>query len=374
MKICFFGTYDKDYTSNKMILKGFRENGLDVVEINSSISVTKLTTSQEMSAIQLLLRVVRKYKIITEIIKNFKKFIKTDVIYVGYPGHVDVFFAYPIAKIFRKKLVFNPLLIIYNGFADEQGILKRKSRLGTTIKFVESLCYKLCDLVFADTPFQYEHLKKGFNIPDKKLRVLPIGADDTGYKYTPYTNTKEKKVHVVYYGLYSPVHGVEHIVEAANILRNDKNVTFSFVGQGNTFDENFKRVKALKLTNIKFYHDVPQSEHLPVMQSSDIFLGFLQKHPSVDRIIPNKVYQGLALGRVVLTADAPVTRSVFHHKKDMYLVKPSDPKVLAKAILELKNNPLLRKSIAANGYKLYQEKFTPKAVGKVLIKYIQEIS
>jgi len=373
MKICFFGTYDKNYTSNKMILKGFCENGIEVVEINSSIAVTNLTTSQEMSAIQLILRVLRKYKIVVEIVRNFKKFMKTDVIYVGYPGHVDVFFAYPISKLFRKKLVFNPLLIIYNGFADEQGILRRNSALGVAIKSVESLCYRLCDMVFADTPFQYEHLKNDFGISAKKLRVLPIGADDTGYKYTPYTNTKAKKVHVVYYGLYSPVHGVEHIVEAANILRNDKSISFSFVGQGNTYEENYKRIKALKLNNIKFYHDVPQSEHLPVMQSSDIFLGFLQKHPSVDRIIPNKVYQGLALGRVVLTAEAPVTKSMFKHKKDMYLVRPADPQALADAILELKNNPTLRTSIAKNGHKLYREKFTPKAVGGLLVAFIKEI-
>lgn len=373
MKICFFGTYDNTYTSNKMILKGFSENNIDVVEINAHIKVTKLTTTQEMSLVQILKRILRKYKIVIEIIKNFNSFLKTDVIYVGYPGHVDVFFAYPVAKLFGKKLVFNPLLIIYNGFADEQGILNKKSGLGKAIKFTESICYRLCDLVFADTPFQYEHLRKDFNIPEKKLRVLPIGADDTGYKYTPCKNTKEKKIHVVYYGLYSPVHGVQHIIEAANILRTDKNVHFSFVGQGNTFEQNYKRANELKLPNVTFYHDIPESEHLPILQTADIFLGFLQKHPTVDRVIPNKVYQGLALGRVVLTADSPVTRSVFTNKKNAYLCPPSDPKALVAAIVELKNNQKLRASIAANGYKLYKSKFTPKAVGRKLMDYISEI-
>ena len=109
------------------------------------------------------------------------------------------------------------------------------------------------------------------------------------------------------------------------------------------------------------------------MQTADIFLGFLQKHPTVDRVIPNKVYQGLAIGRAVLTADAPVTRSVFAHKENMYLVKPADPKVLAEAILELKNDPTLRTKIAMNGYELYKEKFNPKSVGKQLVAYIKEI-
>ncbi len=373
MKICFFGTYDKNYTSNKMMLRGLAENNIKVVEINSHIEVTKLTEKNEMSFVKLLQRILRKYKIFVEIFRNFDKFAKTDAIYVGYPGHFDVFLAYPFAKIFGKKLVFNPLLIIYNGFSDEQGILKRTSLLGRSIKLAEALCYKACDMVFADTPFQYEHLKRDFNLNEKKLRVLPIGADDAGYKYTPYKNTKSKKVHVVYYGLYSPVHGVEHIVKAAHLLRNDKNVTFSFVGQGNTYEKNRNLAEKLKLKNLKFYHNVPVSEHLPVMQSADIFLGFLQKHPSVDRIIPNKVYQGLSLGRVVMTADAPVTRSMFKHKDNMYLVKPADPKALAKAIVELKNNPALRVKIAKNGYKLFRKKFTPKAVAKQLVNYVKEI-
>lgn len=371
--VCFFGTYDKTYTSNKMIIKGLEENGVKVVEINSHIKVTKLTTVNEMSLLQIVKRVLRKYKIIIEIIKNFNLFLKTDLIYVGYPGHVDVFFAYPIAKLFRKKLVFNPLLIIYNGFADEQGILNKKSIFGKAVKILESTCYKLCDLVFADTSFQYDHLKKDFNIPANKLRILSLGADDADYKYTPYENTKEKKVHVVYYGLYSPVHGVEHIVEAANILRNDKDIRFSFVGQGNTFEKNYKRAQDLKLSNITFHRDVYEIKNLPILQSADIFLGFLQKHPTVDRVIPNKVYQGLALGRVVLTADSPITRSVFVSGKDAYLCKPSDPKALANAIVKLKNNPKLRTMIALNGYNLYKNKFTPYAVGKQLITYISEI-
>ncbi|MBI2009887.1 MAG: glycosyltransferase family 4 protein [Candidatus Chisholmbacteria bacterium] len=371
--ICFFGTYDRDYTSNRMILDGLKQNGVKILEVNANTKVTKLTTKVEMSWLAILSRILKKYRIVSEVWKNRKKLRNVDVIYVGYPGHVDVLAAYIVAKIFRKKLVFNPLLIIYNGFADEQGILNKTSLLGKAIKFTESLIYNLCDVVFADTPFQHEHLRDDFGVPARKLRVLPIGADSKGYVYTPYKNTMSKKVNVVYYGLYSPIHGVEHIIEAARLLRSDPDVRFTMIGQGNTFKKNYARAKKLGLKNITFYHDIPESEHLPLLQSADIFLGFLQKHPTVDRVIPNKVYQGLALGRVVLTADSPVTRSVFSHKENAYLCKPADPMALVVAINTLKNDPELRTTIAANGYQMYKKSFTPKAVGKQLVTYIQEI-
>ena len=64
MNICYFGTYDNTYTSNKMILKGFAENNIDVVEINAHTKVTKLTTIQEMSFFEIIKRILRKFRII----------------------------------------------------------------------------------------------------------------------------------------------------------------------------------------------------------------------------------------------------------------------------------------------------------------------
>lgn len=371
LKLCIFGTYDKSYTSNKLIFQGLDQNNVSYIEVNSEVKITRLDTPKEMGWFQLILRILKKYRIFVEIFKNIGKLRKIDAIYVGYPGHFDVLIAYPIAKIFGKKLVFNPLLVFYTGFTEEQGILEKESLLGKVIKWGESRIYKMCDLVFADTPLQKEYFMKIFGIPEKIIRVLPIGADNKYYRYTPYTNLA-KKINMVYYGLYSPVHGVEHIIEAANILRNDTDIKFTFVGQGQTFQKNYDKAKQLKLKNVEFFHDIPLDQHPAIIEKADIFLGFLQKHPSVERIIPNKIYQGLALNKVVLTADAPVTRSLFKHKENIYLCPPANPAAFVKALIDLKNNPTLRKKIAENGYGLYSKQFTPKAVGKNLIEFIQK--
>ncbi|MBI2621969.1 MAG: glycosyltransferase [Candidatus Levybacteria bacterium] len=372
IKICFFGTYDREYTANKIVLQGLLENNIPVLEVNSEIKLTRLDSQKDITWLALIKRILRKYKIFFEIFKNLDKFKKTDVIYVAFPGHFDVLFAWPLAKLFNKKLVLNPVVSFSYGFTQEQTILSKNSMRAKITKLGETGIYKLIDLLLPDTPFQKDFFKKTFNIPEEKIKVLPIGADDKYYKYTPYTN-KSKKINVTYYGLYSPTHGVEHIIEAANILRNNKDIKFTFVGNGNTFQKNFDRAERLGLKSVEFFNNTPLDQHPAIIEKADLFLGFLQKHPLVDRVIPNKVYQGLALGKVVVTADAPVARSMFHHGEDMYLVKPSDGKALAKAILELKNKPEMRIRIAKNGYKLFLEKFTPKAIGKKLIKNIEEI-
>lgn len=373
LHICFFGTYDQTYTSNMLTLTGLRANGAKVTEVNAHIKVTTLNKQEEMGWLPLIKRVLKKYRIIKVITENWSVFPTVDVIYVGYPGHFDVFFAYLLGKIFNKKVVFNPLLIFYTGFVDEQKILKKEDLLARIIKWGESLIYKMVDLAIADTPYQESYMINEFHVPKEKIKCVPIGADDTVYKYTPYTNTTGHKLNVMYYGLYSPIHGVQYLMQAALRLKKNKDIHFTMVGNGQSFQKNYDFAQKENLTNIQFYHNTPESEHVAILQTADVFLGFLEDHPTVERVIPNKVYQGVALGKVVLTADAPVIRSVFTDHQDIMTIKPASVDALVNALEELSQKPELRTKIARAGYELYSQQFTSKAVGKMLITYMTEL-
>lgn len=355
-----------------LTLTGLRANGAIVTEVNAHIKVTTLNKKEEMGWLPLLKRIFKKYRIISVIAKNWSIFPKVDIIYVGYPGHFDVLFAFVIGKIFSKKVVFNPLLIFYTGFVEEQKILNKEGILAKLLKWGESLIYKMVDLTIADTPYQENFLIRDFGVPKDKIKCVPIGADDTVYTYTPYTNTKGHKLNVMYYGLYSPIHGVQYIMEAANKLKENKDITFTMVGNGQSFQKNYDLAQKLKLTNVKFYHDTPEPEHVAILQTADVFLGFLEDHPTVERVIPNKVYQGLSLNKVVLTADAPVIRSVFRNQENIVTIKPKSVDELVEALEKLSQKPALRTKIAQNGYQLFTQKFSSKAVGKLLIKYMTE--
>lgn len=373
IKICFFGSYDRSYTSNAIILQGLEENNVDVLEVNAQVPLTRLDQKENMSWLALLKRIVKKYKIFTKTFKNWKGIKECDAIYIGFPGHFDFFLAYLVAKILGKKLIFNPVIIFYVGFVEDQKFIKKGSFLEKVVKWGEIVIYRLSDLVLTDTKFQSVYFEKRLFVPKSKLRSLPLGADDKQYKYTIYKVKPKNVLNVVYYGLYTPLHGVKYVIEAARILRNKTGIKFILVGQGNTFKENFNLAKRLKLTNVEFIHDVPVEMHKKYLEEADLFLGFLEDHPTVKRVIPNKVYQGLALGKVVVAADAPVMRDLFVNKENVVLCEPANSQDLAKTIVTLKNNPPLRVKIAQNGHNLYKQKFTPKAVAKQLISYIEEI-
>ena len=369
---CFFGSYDRNFTSNKIIYQGLINNGARVVIVNSHTPVTRLDSEKDATFLNLIKRILKKNKIFIEIFKNIKGIRKSDVIYVGYPGHVDVLLAFIIAKLFHKKLVFNPLIIIYTGLTEEQKIVKKESLFAKIVKIAETLIYKSCDLVFADTNYQKEHLNKEFGLSKDKIKVLPIGADDKVYPYAPKVG-ETQHFNVVYYGLFSPIHGVEFLIKAAKILEKEKSIKFILVGNGNTFEKDFNLAKKLKLKNVVFEKDMRENDAFNTLRQSDIFLGFLADHPVGKRVVPNKVYQGLALGKTVLTAYSPAIEGMLTHKKDVYLRKADNQESAAQAILDLKNNPKLNSQIARNGYELFKEKFTPNSIGRDLAKYLREI-
>ncbi|QQR64318.1 hypothetical protein IPH70_02265 [Candidatus Roizmanbacteria bacterium] len=55
----------------------------------------------------------------------------------------------------------------------------------------------------------------------------------------------------------------------------------------------------------------------------------------MDRVVGNKVYQGMSLGKAVVTAESKAVRSLFNDREDVLFTKPSDSSDLAEKIGQL---------------------------------------
>ena len=370
LTVCFFGSYDRTFTSNIIVKKGLELQGVRVVEVMHHVLVSELNKPSDMGIIPLFKRVLKKAGIFKEIVVHMRDLQKSDVLYVGYPGHLDVYLAWVVARLFGCKLVFNPLVVFYTGFVDDQGILKPGSFMARMFKWGEGIMYRLCDLVLADTPAQKEHLIKLFGLPASKIEVLPIGADDTIYNFEGYGNVRDSYFNVMYYGLYSPLHSCPVIIEAARIVQKNKNIRFVMVGKGQSYDKTYALAQKYQLTNVEFYPEMNEFNSSDTLQCADVFLGFIAKHPSVERIVPNKVYQGMALGKTVVTASAAAISSILADQKEVYLVEPDNAESLSAAILDLYSHPQKTGKIARSGREIFMKRFTPRAVGEMLINHL----
>lgn len=372
VKILFIGQSDLTCPRNTILLKGLKKNRIDdILVINKHITIENLTSENDMGLSKIIRRVLRRLRLLPELITKLAVLKKFDLIFVGYPGHLDIPIANIFAKILHKPLIFDPTIILSSAFSDDLGSVKKSSLKMKLVTFVEKVIYKLPTLVLADTPQMAESLVKDFGVNPEKIRIVPLGADEEIYQYSKYT--PKDKLNVVYYGVYNIVHGVEYIIETARLLKKNNNINFLMIGKGRTYPEAKDLADRYKLKNVIFYPEITEKNALQTLQDSDIFLGFVKDSPTVRRAIPNKVLQGMALGRAVLTADTPVMRHFFKDGFNIKLCRASNSESLAESIVEL-SNPRIRIKIAENGRKIFLDQFSTFAVGKKLSLILDEIT
>lgn len=372
LTVCYFGVNDKG-GKNSMTLRRLQENNVEVLDVWSENKITLMADEASMSKSALFKRVLVKLKVIPQIVRHWNRIVKSEVIFVGYPGHFDLPLAWIVSGITGKPLVFDQSTFLVDTLADDVGILQKRSFLASLILWAEKLMYQLPDVILVDTEVIKNYLHQSFGVTKNKLEVLLLGADEKVYRFSGFKKP-EKKMTVLYYGLYNPIHGVEHIVEAAKLCSKNPKVEFVMVGSGRLQPETEAKARKYKLKNMTFYPSMPEAEVQAILKKADVFLGFMQDTPSLHRFIPNKVAQGVALGKAVITSKSEAIESVFTDQKNVYLCEPSDPKSLARAIEDLAAHPKLLSKIAEGGYQLFQDTLSMKAVGKHLIQILKQTS
>ncbi len=368
MKILYFGTYSRDYIRNRVIIRGLKENGVDVVECHYALWRGVEPRINEFKGLKGLIRLsfnfFKAYIILT--FKIFSTTSKPDFIIVGYTGHFDIPLAFIVSKILRRPLAFDFHVSLWDTFVMDRKIIKKGSLFEKILRGIDRTSLILPDIIFLDTSSHIEFVSNEFKINKGKFRRFWVGEEDDFFY--PVKTEKFKEFTVIQFGGFIPLHGTEYIIEAARILKDEK-IKFLLVGKGQCFKEIRELSSGLK--NVEFTGWV-EPEKLPELISKcHISLGIFGDTDKARRVIPNKIYESIACKIPVITGDTPAIREVFTHKKDIYLCKMMDGKSIADAIITLKNDERLREKIASNGYKLFLEKFTPFKIGKDVIEELK---
>lgn len=108
-------------------------------------------------------------------------------------------------------------------------------------------------------------------------------------------------------------------------------------------------------------------EHVVRMRKADIVLGIFGVTRKTQMVIPNKVYEGLAVGKPVITADTPAIRELLADRENVLLCEAGDPHGLADKIRELRDNLLLREQIGKRGHEFFRSELTPVKIVSSLI-------
>lgn len=254
--------------------------------------------------------------------------------------------AFFVSRIFsRKPIIFDAFISNYDTLVHDRKIVPENSFKARILWFTDKYSCKLADKVMVDTVEHMRYFVDEFSIDSKKFSVVLIGTD-TSLFYPQEGKKKKEKLNVSFWGSYIPLQGVEYIIKAAKLLEKEDDVEFNLLGSGQTWAEMNDLASNLNIKNIRF-HPWVHYHKLPLyIAEADVCLGIFGITAKAKRVIPNKVYEAVAMKKPLITGNTPAIRRFFRDGENCLLCEVGNPEALAEAIMELKKNPRLMEEIA----------------------------
>jgi glycosyltransferase involved in cell wall biosynthesis len=268
-----------------------------------------------------------------------------DAVIVGYPGQLDVL----AARRLGVPLVLNPLVSLWDTVANDRARFAPTSLHGRALKAVDRLAFSRADVVVADTE---QHAALFRELGARRTEVALVGAEER--LFSP-AWSRAQRFAALFVGKLIPLHGLETVVAAARLAPE---IPFRIVGSGQAED-------ALRdaPANIERVAWVDYSDLRDEYARCGCALGIFGTSAKAARVIPNKVFQALAVGAPVVTADTPAARELLDDDTAV-LVPAGDAAALAAAVRALDADAERQQAVAAAGRARYVERASEAVLGQ----------
>ncbi len=372
MRVCFFGTYEKSYPRNQILLKAMEKAGIDVIECHADIwenrkhKVSLLANKASLALLGLRLGWIYLLLSIRYLLTP-----NHDLVLVGYPGQLDAIMLKPWAWLRGKPIVLDAFVSVYDAAVHDRKLVKPGTFLAHLLFWLDRKSCLAAKRVVLDTNQQIKYFAKTFFLPsDGFVRIFAGAEDDLFYPHNPQQSSTNSNsacpFRVLFTGKFIPFHGIDVILEAAKILEDNAEIEFHIVGSGQLFEALKSNADGFGRPNVRV-HGWVDYERLPErFRESDLCLGVFGDSDKLNRVIPNKIYQALAVGRPVVTSRSDAVDELLKDMESVYCVARQNAKELAHAILTLKADRKLAADLAKNGHDVFLKTSTIEQTSKRL--------
>lgn len=310
---------------------------------------------------------VRFARVIPRVLTSTKRY---DHHFAGFLGQPLVPFMWARGM---RPLILDAFVSVYDTLVLDREQHSRNSPYARLTHWLDSWSIRKADLVLVDTPASAEFFAREFGADPAKLLPVPVGADESVF-FPRERRNDSSTLTVLYLSTYLPLHGVDTVVNAAGELK-DPSIRFVIVGRGPERANIDALVRRHALDKVEFIDWLP-FERLPeLIADCDIFLGghFSRGNEKAQRVVPGKVFQGLAMQRPVILGDCRANRDWFEDGTNARFVPMADPVALARAISDLAADPSGREEIARAGRALYERWFSEEAIAALLDENLRRL-
>jgi len=232
---------------------------------------------------------------------------KPDIILTPSPPLTIGISAWIISKFRGCRFIYN-VQEIYPDVAVNLGIIRNRIIINL-FRLLENFVYSKSESLTVISEGMARNIRRK-NVPDKKIRIIPNFVDVEEFHPLPRDNDFSRshnlngKFIVSYAGNMGKPQGLIHLIEAADLIREEEAIHFLIVGDGSERESLMEYSERLKLPNVTFIPYQPYSLMPQAYATADVsFVS--QASGTSDDAIPSKVYRIMACARPVIACTDP---------------------------------------------------------------------
>lgn len=301
--------------------------------------------------------------------KNYDK-----ILFVSNPPLVP-FIGYLIKKLRGKNYIY---LVhdIYPDVAEKLGVIKKGSIISKVMNYMNKKIYTNAERIIAlGKDMKSVIVDKG--VDEEKIEIVTNWADSrVNYEKEVDKNFYKKyrlenKFNILYTGNISKVHAIDTIVEVAKILKNEEDIMFTFVGDGNRKQDLIKLKEMEDLRNIQLENYMFGEEYNNLLNCANLFITTLQQ--GIEGLgVPSKTYTYMSVAKpliAIMSENSEIGSMVNQYNLGKQFNNKEYHKI-AEFILELKNSNELYNEISKNVRNKFLNEYERKKVTNKFYKAI----
>ncbi|MFN0109965.1 MAG: glycosyltransferase family 4 protein [Blastocatellia bacterium] len=291
---------------------------------------------------------------------------KQDVLFVMSPPLTIGLTAYVLGLLKRIPYSYN-LQDIWPEVAVKLGMLRGRCLIAF-FEAMEKFIYRHSRRIFAiSDEFKANLIGKG--VAADKIEVIPNFTD------TEFIQPMEKanafslangladKFTVLYAGNVGLSQGVEVILDAAEALKDRREIVFTIVGEGSCRDELSVEAERRGLQNVKLLPFQPESDVPMIYAACDLALIPL-RHGITENSVPCKTYSIMAAAKPYIAGvdEGSTVWKLTYQVGCGVCVEPENGLALAEAVLRLQADQQGRETMGRNGRQFVESNFAREAI------------
>ncbi|MCC8138018.1 MAG: glycosyltransferase [Clostridiales bacterium] len=265
-----------------------------------------------------------------------------DVVFIGFaPQLVLPFWNF---KFRKNRVVIDFFISMYDTFVNDRKRFGAKSPAAKLLKRLDRSTLQKADRFLCDTNAHGRYFQEEFGAAEEKQITLYLEADHSIYDPGDDSETRQRKTRpdrfkdrfmVLYFGSVLPLQGIDVILAAFDMLKNDSRFYFCMIGP---VGDQYKKPES---ENIEYIPWLSQRELADYIAMADLCLAghFNADIDKAKRTIPGKAFIYRTMGKPMILGDNPANRELFSEEEDgIYFVRMGSREALGRKILEIEES------------------------------------